>query len=643
MAVSIALAVLWVFAVVTVGPLDVRTFAPHGRTVEFVDRTGGVLGTVIDRDRSLPVPLDRIARPLQLALVATEDARFRYHGAVDGIAVLAAFASNVRAGRIVRGASTIPMQVARAIRPVPATVWGKLSEIALAERLVAGSSRDALLEAYANRVPMGADLLGVEAASRAYFGIAAADVDLAQAAMLAALPNDPVGLDPYAHPAALRARTQVVLARIAAFAPALRAVVTDARRERVTIRPRTDGIVAAPHLLFRLAAADDGRRSRVRTTIDGELQRFAETQVRDVLGGLAVHGAGHAAVLVIDNATCDVLAYVGSPDYFDVEHEGRNDGVQALRQPGSTLKPFLYELAFERGALAPTSTLADTRVAYALPNARTYEPADFSGRFYGDVRVRTALGSSLNVPAVRVLERVGVAPFLERLRALGFSDLTHDASYYGLGLTLGGGETTLWQLGRAYVALANDGQLRALRTRDDDPPSLARSVGSDRATWRIVVDMLADRYARAPAFGAKSVLDLPFPAAVKTGTSSDLRDTWTVGFTKRYTVATWVGNFGGAAMHDVSGVSGAGPLWNRLMLHLHEREEPGPFAQPGGYTKRAICDDPCRELEREYVASGAPRLQPPARVRGAGTRALPLVRPPHAPGAGFVVHARDRR
>ncbi len=635
----------WGLAVVACGPLDVRRYPPTGRSVEFVDREGGMLGTVAVGDRSLPVPLARVAPSLRIALVATEDARFAYHGAVDPLAVASALVSDVRARRVVRGASTIAMQVARAIRPVPATFAGKLAETAFAERLVAGSSRDALLEAYANRVPMGANIVGVEAAARTYFGIAAADVDLAQAAVLAALPNDPVGLDPYAHPAALRERTIYVLHRVAAYAPALRREAERAVDERIALRPRTAGIAAAPHLVFRLAASDDGRASRVRTTIDGALQRYAEAQVRDVLGGLAANGAQHGAVLVIDNATSDVLAYVGSPDYFDDAHSGRNDGVQALRQPGSTLKPFLYELAFERGTLAPTSILLDARVAYALPNARVYEPADYSGRFYGPVRARTALASSLNVPAVRTLERLGVAAFLTRLRALGFDDLTHDDAFYGLGLTLGAGETTLWQLGRAYEAIANDGILRPLRTRDADPRiALAPVAPRDAAPWRIVTDMLADRYARAPAFGADSVLALPFPAAVKTGTSSDLRDTWTIGFTRRYTVATWVGNFGGGAMHGISGVSGAGPLWNRMMLHLHEREEPPPFAPPAGYARRAFCARPpgalgarCREPGREFVAAD-PAAAPVA--RSLGEAPLPLRAPPRAPGAGFIVRAR---
>ncbi len=646
----LGLAVAWTLSAAFFGPLDVRRFPVRGRSVEFVDRSGRMLGTVIDGDRSLAVPLARVAPDLRATLIAAEDARFASHGAVDPLALAHAAWDDLRARRIVRGASTIDMQVARAVRPVPPTLAGKLAEIVFASRLAQGSSRDALLEAYANRVPMGGNLVGVEAAARAYFGVDAAHVDLAQAAMLAALPNDPVRLDPYAHPRALRARAIFVLDRFAATNPTRRIDAERAKNEYPALRPPSTGIVAAPHLLFRLAAADDGRASRVRTTIDGDLQRFAEAQIRDVLGTLTRNGARHAAILVVDNASCDVLAYVGSPDYFDDAHAGRNDGVQALRQPGSTLKPFLYELALERGTLDPATVLVDEPIAYSLPQARLYEPSDYSGRFLGRVRLRTALGSSLNVPAVRTLESLGVSTFLTRLRRYGFTDLRHDADYYGLGLTLGAGETTLWQLARAYVAAENDGRVRDLRTRDDDPrEALAPRDAAVTASWRIVTDMLADRYARAPSFGANSALALPFPAAVKTGTSSDLRDTWTIGYTRRYTVAAWVGNFSGSAMHGVSGVSGAGPLWNRLMTHLHERDEPGPFAAPDGFTKRPICASTgaaptpsCAEPGVEFVANGVrPRMV--ATAVDADVSVPRSVVRARAIGAGFIVRPRADR
>ncbi|MEO1299646.1 MAG: penicillin-binding transpeptidase domain-containing protein, partial [Cyanobacteria bacterium J06636_16] len=316
-----------------------------------------------------------------------------------------------------------------------------------------------------------------------------------------------------------------------------------------------------------------------------------------VVQGLVQHQVRHAAALVIKNATGEVLAYVGSPDYFLPTQSGRNDGVQALRQPGSTLKPFLYQLALEKEAIEPNTILADVPTHYPIPGAKLYSPTDFSDTFQGPVRVRAALGNSLNIPAVRVLERVRVSTFLERLHQLRFAHLDQSPDHYGLGLALGSGEVTLWELARAYLVLANGGDFNvALSPLKSDGVSNIGMVSPYPLTllpphpiWSLITHMLSDRHARATAFGVDSVLDLPFPAAVKTGTSSDFRDTWTVGFTTDYTVATWVGNFDGAPMREVSGVTGAAPLWHRIMVHLHEQDEPGRFAPPDRMVKRPIC------------------------------------------------------
>jgi penicillin-binding protein 1C len=216
-----------------------------------------------------------------------------------------------------------------------------------------------------------------------------------------------------------------------------------------------------------------------------------------------------------------------------------------------------------------------------------YAPVDYSGSFNGPVLVRYALANSLNVPAVRVLCALGPDELLQRLHDLGYGRLTEPASYYGLGLTLGGGEVSLWESVRSYLTMARAGNAIPLRLLPADPLE-THQIG-DPDTWRLVTDMLADPHARIHSFGRNSVLDLPFPAAVKTGTSSDFRDTWTVGFSRTYTVGVWVGNFDGSAMRGVSGVAGAGPLWNRIMLHLHERNEPLRFDPPRGFVRTSIC------------------------------------------------------
>jgi penicillin-binding protein 1C len=241
-------------------------------------------------------------------------------------------------------------------------------------------------------------------------------------------------------------------------------------------------------------------------------------------------------------------------------------------------------------------SLADVPTYYAIPGARLYRPIDYSETFQGPVRVRVALANSLNVPAVRVLEKVGVATFLDRLHQLGFRHLTQSPEHYGLGLTLGSGEVSLWELAQAYLTVARQGQAIPLMAQLRSPiassslasPSQPKTIGS-ATTWALITNMLSDRHARAKAFGVESVLNLPFPTAVKTGTSSDFRDTWTVGFSSDYTVATWVGNFNGDPMRQVSGVTGAAPLWQRIMLHLHEHHEPAAFSIPPGLVQRPVC------------------------------------------------------
>ncbi len=591
--VTVALALVLGAALFVTRPIRARDLPQDARALTFVDRNGLPLGTILGRDdrHTIAVPLAQMSPAFLAALLATEDRRFARHGAFDPIGALRVLVASVRERGTPHGASTLSMQLARQLVPIAPNVWGKLEETIVAMRLENGLSKRAILEAYANRAPMGSNVYGVEAAARTYFGIDAAHLDLAQSAFLAGLPNDPVRLDPYAHRAAALARERVVLARLVASGAIAPSDAALAATEHLAFQSPSSGILAAPQALFSLAPLVAADRDRVRTTIDRPLQQFVEAQVRDVIAHLANHDASQAAAIVVDNRTGDVLAYVGSRDYFDDANGGRNDGVRALRQPGSTLKPFLYELALERRVVRPTTILADVPVAYALPGARLYAPTDYSERFAGPVRVRLALANSLNVPAVRVLSRVGVDTFLDRLHALGFTHLTKSPTYYGLGLTLGGGEVSLYELARAYATLARNGAPTALRMTLDGSTESDTNAGAAAGdpAWPFVTNVLADPIARSAAFGLGSILSVPFDAAVKTGTSSDFRDTWTAGFTRDYTVAVWVGNFDGRPMRDISGVTGAGPLWNRIVLHLHAASEPPPFDLPPGYAPRAIC------------------------------------------------------
>jgi len=655
-----ALIAVLVAAVLFAGrPIGPRAFAGGANALTFEDRNGVALGTVLARDteHAVRVPLARVSPRFLAAIVAAEDARFARHDGVDPIALARAAWQLARTGHVVSGGSTITMQLARLRYGLPRTLVGKIGEMVLARRIEAGTPKDAILEAYVNRLPMGGDLSGVEAGARTYFGTPASELDLAHAAFLAALPNDPVRLDPYAHRAALEARRRAVLARMVATGAVPADEAARAAAERIDVLPRTDGITAAPHLLFRLAGGAAPDATRVRTTVDGALQAFAENAVQQVVGGLTERRARDGAAIVLDNRDGAILAYVGSADYFARAGAGKNDGVTALRQPGSTLKPFLYELAFERRVVRPTTILADVPTTYGLPFSRAYSPGDYSERFAGPVRARIALADSLNVPAVRVLNGVGVPKFLDRLHALGFRHLTKDADHYGLGLALGDGEVTLEELAGGYAAIANGGRpvrVHAVADATDGAYDAAGTrAGAARVgaatEWALVTDILADAHARARAFGVASLLRTSFPSAVKTGTSSDFRDTWTVGFTRDYTVAAWVGNFDGAPMQRVSGVTGAAPLWNRIIRHLAETTPPAAFAPPRGYARKPMCATtgvrPTRDCDsvvgewldaRDLVAWNAP---PPALDRGYD--GWLAAQPPHRGDALRIVAPHD--
>lgn len=594
-------------------PIRASDLIQHQQAIEFIDRHGLPLGTLLTRnqDHTAVVPLSEISPYFIQAIIAAEDQRFYQHGALDLRALGRAILEAMQAGEIVSGASTITMQLARMLNPTPRTLPHKLEEVWNSWRLVAGMNHDEILAAYINRLPMGGNIYGVEAAARIYFGVPASALNLAQASLLAGIPNDPVNLIPSDHWDALKRRQQYVLDRMVADQYITPAQAEQARIETVTLQPRQQGIIAAPHFLFWLAEQLPSDTSFVRTTVDRSLQQFVEAQLQQILQELTTKNVNQGAALVINNHTGEVLAYVGSRNYFSGETGGRNDGVQALRQPGSTLKPFLYQLALEKNIIQPNSILEDIPTYYAIPGAQLYHPTNYQEEtFFGNVRVRLALANSLNIPAVRLLEKVGVATFLNRLHQLGFFHLDQSPDYYGLGLTLGSGEVSLWELAQAYVTLAHQGTpaplITTLPSIPLNPP--LPDLSSSPETWKLITEILSDRHARVAAFGIDSVLNVPFPAAVKTGTSSHYRDTWTVGFTTDYTVATWVGNFSGERMQEVSGVTGAAPLWHQIMIHLHERKEPKPLPVPGSWVKQPICattgltpTPECQSVVLEYV------------------------------------------
>ena len=519
------------------------------------------------------VPLDQISPSLIETVIAAEDKRFRGHDGIDWIAIASAARARISGARS-RGASTISMQVAgflAANLAAPgARNWrDKLRQMRAGSALEDRWSKDQILEAYFNLAGFRGEAQGIGAAALSLFGKTPATLTRDEALLIAALLPDP------------GASTQVIAARACRLAPprceALRAQATamTATQRRLALDP---GL--APHLAVKLLTEPG---TRITTTLDRDIQTFANTALRRQLMGLGAQRARDGAVIVVDNVSGDVLAYVGGVALGSTA--AAVDGADAYRQAGSTLKPFLYAMALEKGWLTPASILDDSPVQLDTASG-LYVPQNYDRAFKGPVSVRTALAGSLNVPAVRTLLLTGTEPFRDRLWDSGYRGLTEDGAYYGFSLALGSAEVTLLEQAAAYRALALGGRWSPLRLRADDPKAASRTVASGEAAW-LIGNILSDPSARAATFGLDSALKLPFWAAVKTGTSKAMRDNWCIGYSDRYTVAVWIGNLEGDSMTAVSGTSGAAPVWRDVMMALHgARPSRAPDMPAGVEAKR---------------------------------------------------------
>ena len=549
---------------------DVRG-AWRASDVRLLDRNGAVLSErrVDPAVRRLAwTPLAEVSPALVRAVLLSEDARFREHAGFDALAFAASLRDALLHGRR-RGASTITMQLASLLRPdlTPArggrSLAQKLRQIAAARAIEARWSKDEILEAYLNRASFRGELQGVAAATQGIFGKAPHGVGDDEALVLAALLRAP-----NAAPARVAERAGALAARSGAE-PGLAA----ARATQALARPPAVAHAAdlAPHLAARLLPPGAG--GDVATTLDAGAQRLAAAAIRDQLVALSGRNVRDAAALVVDNATGGVLAWVGSSG--DLSSSPHVDGVRARRQAGSTLKPFLYALAFDDRLLTPASHLDDSPLDVSTPGG-VYRPENYDRLFRGLVTARVALASSLNVPAVRTVQQVGVDRFVERLAALGFDELRRP-DVYGESVALGSADVTLAELVMAYRALARGGVAGPLRAVPGEPQRDGARVFSPAASF-VVASILADRSARSVTFGLESPLATPGWTAVKTGTSKDMRDNWCIGFSSEVTAGVWVGNFSGEPMWQVSGVDGAAPAWLEIMDGL-ERERPGRTPQ----------------------------------------------------------------
>ena len=603
-----ALAGLVLAAWVRLGPLPAGLLdAPAAPSTVVVDRHGTRIYEALSTDDGRSAPLDAAALPptLVAATLAAEDRRYLAHPGVDPIAIARAIRVNVMEGRAVEGGSTISQQVAKLLlnrrQPGRRRGWfAKLDEAVLALRLEHRLDKTALLALYLNHAAYGNQFIGAERASQAYFGVTASMLTPAQAAFLAGLPQRPSAFNPFRNAAAAGARQRTVLRRMAASGAIDRPTLDGALAEQLAFAP-TPAPFAAPHFVaMALAAAGTPRPARLETTLDANLQA-------DVAGILArhrldlrAHGAFNVAVVVLENATGEWVAWEGSGDYFDDAHGGTINGPVSPRQPGSALKPFTYALAFDQGR-DPATLVAD--VPASFPTAEegvVYTPRNYDNRYRGPLLVRQALAGSVNVPAVALASELGVPEVLRFLRRAGLSTLDRTAAYYGLGVTLGNAEVRLDELTAAYAAFARGGDYLAptFLRRSADAPIESERIVSDRAAFWIT-DILSDPEAREFVFGRGGSLELPFPVAVKTGTSQAYHDNWTVGYSAHATVGVWVGNFDRRPLRNSSGVTGAGPIFHAVMLAAERRlageaalHATGPLRPtPSTVAERDVCAD----------------------------------------------------
>ena len=516
------------------------------------DREGSPLRIFLPADEQLriPVSLNEVAPVFIRVLIASEDRWFYYHPGVNPLAIVRALWANVRHGKVVSGASTISMQIARMAEPKSRTLWAKCWETFRALQLEKHLSKDELLELYLNLTPYGGNLAGVGAATYVYFGKTPAQLSLGEAALLAVLPRAPNSYNPARNPTAALAIRNRVLRQLAQRAVFAEPAIADALRHSlptVSWHPP----FTAPHFC-QFALERVPRSPRLRTTLDQRVQKIAEEQTNLWVATLRGRGIGSAAVVVIENENRAVQAMVGSPNFFEELYDGQVNGTTARRSPGSTLKPFLYAMAMDAGLVIPDSYLLDLPTDFS-----GYVPENYDGQYHGRVTMRDALVQSLNAPAVRMLSTVGVEPFHRLLQRGGLTTLDRPPASYGLSLILGSGEVSLLDLTNLYATLAVGGEHQAIQLQPDGVGTKDRLFSTEAASLTAGILTGVQRPDLPRAW--RLTRDAPV-VAWKTGTSYGHRDAWSLGFSSRYTIGVWAGNFDGHGQKGLAGSEYAAPL-----------------------------------------------------------------------------------
>jgi len=596
----------------------------HTPSVRILDRNGRLLYEALDEQsgRHTVVALERIPLACQSAAVATEDRSFYRNPGFDLRGVLRSVWINLRGGEALAGGSTITQQAARNLlmddkERGERTLRRKLREVILAWELTRKFSKDDILAMYLNQTYYGGMAYGIEAAAQTFFGKPVERLDLAECALLAGLPQAPALYNPFSDLEAARKRQAIVLGLMeeaGMISPEERSL---AERERLVFAEQPYPI-EAPHFVMQVRSQIDGLLSQqevydlggleVRTTIDLDWQKHAERAVLRQIEAMqrSNQGLGHdmnnAALVALDPKNGDILAMVGSPDYFDPEHGGAINMALSPRQPGSALKPLVYAAALDPheagGGWTAATMLLDVQTAFVTRAGKAYVPANYDLREHGPVLLREALGSSLNIPAVRTLEHVGLDQLFSLSRKMGLTTLG-DPQEYDLSVALGGGAVRLLDLTSAYAAFASEGvrvQPRYILEISDlggnevyKAPDPARTRIIDaRVAW-LISDILSDNNARRLGFGANSVLRLDRPAAVKTGTTTNFHDNWTIGYTPDLVVGVWAGNTDYKPMREVNGLTGAAPIWHEFMRTVLAGRPKDWFVRPQGLVQVEVC------------------------------------------------------
>ncbi|MFN0072832.1 MAG: PBP1A family penicillin-binding protein [Chloroflexota bacterium] len=594
------------------------------QTARILDRNGQVLGEFSDPkggNRTL-IPISEMPQVLRDATVSAEDASFYTNPGFDPRAIVRALWQNFREQSITSGASTITQQLVKntLLSPDP-TADRKIKEALLAIELTRRYSKDKILEMYLNEIYYGNNAYGIEAAAQTYFGKRARELTLTEASFLAGLPQAPSWYDPYTNLAGARERQTYVLEQMARNGFVTAEQAESAQKEALplkTLAQRTEqSAMKAPHFvnfvraqIERQYGSDTFFRSgmQVKTSLDLKLQALAEQQVKASIQELRERNATNASLVSLAPASGEILAMVGSVDFNDASIGGQVNVALAARQPGSTLKPFTYLTAFATKGWTPASVIWDVPTTFG----GNYTPLNFDRKFRGPVSVRSALGNSLNVPAVKALETVGLNELLTTVHRMGISSL-RDPARMGLAVTLGGGEVSLLDLTFAYQGFANDGiqngiaiEKPELGYRIYDPVSILSVTDSTGRTLfehradrgrevvnpslaYLITHMLSDDDARAETFGRNGPLSLGRSSAGKTGTTDDFRDSWVVGYTPDLLTGVWVGNNDGSPMRDVQGAAGAGRIYKAFMLDALGNVEARRFARPADVVEREVC------------------------------------------------------